>query len=274
VLAVEEDQGAVESGPREVEDGSPTSVQRALQILDCFRTHGPSLGVSQIARLAALPKSTAFRLLTSLSSGGYLVRHGSEYRLAWHVFELGSRAAQLGAGLREAALPWLVELQVKAGFTVHMGVLQDLDVLYVEKIPGRSGPKTPTHVGARVEATCTALGKCLLAHAPEEAVESVLKGPLTRRTRFSIAEPGRLFRQLEQVRVHGMAFDQEESTVGLSCIAAPLLRDGEVWAAISLSGPPSLSANRRARDLVATTAREVSDVYARRADVGISAAAV
>lgn len=250
-----------ECGPDDSDGRSPTSVQRALQILDCFRTDGPVLGVSQIARLAGLPKSTAFRLLNSLSASGYVNREGAEYRLAWHVFELGSRAAQLDVGLREAVLPWLVELQVKTGFTVHMGVLQGRDALYVEKIPGRSGPRTPTFVGARVEATCTALGKSLLAHASEDARAGVLRSPLPRRTRFSIVEPGRLHRQLQKARSECLAFDHEESTIGLGCISAPLLHDGRAWAAISLSGPPSLGANRHARALVASTALKIAELY-------------
>jgi IclR family KDG regulon transcriptional repressor len=250
-----------ERAPGDSDGRTPTSVQRALQILDCFRTDGPVLGVSQIARLAGLPKSTAFRLLNSLSASGYVNREGAEYRLAWHVFELGSRAAQLDVGLREAILPWLVELQMKTGFTVHMGVLQGRDVLYVEKIPGRSGPKTPTYVGARVEVTCTALGKSLLAHASEDARAGVLRSPLPRRTRFSIAEPGRLQRQLQKVRSECLAFDREESTIGLGCISAPLLHDGRAWAAISISGPPSLSANRHAGAMVAGTALKLSELY-------------
>jgi DNA-binding IclR family transcriptional regulator len=214
--------------------------------------------VSQVARLTSLPKSTAFRLLSSLSAAGYLIRQGSQYRLAWHVFELGSRAAQLDAGLREAILPRLVDLQARTGYTVHLGVLQGSDVLYVEKIPGRSGPKTPTRVGARVEATCTAIGKALLAHSSDEARERVLRSRLTRRTPFSVVEPGRLLRQMAQARTDGLAFDREESTVGLTCVASPLLWEGEAWAAISLSGPTSLAGSREARALVPEVARRIS----------------
>jgi len=253
-------------------DNSPTSVERALHILDCFRSEGPLLGVSQIARLTHLPKSTAFRLLNSLSNAGYLVRHGSEYRLARHVFELGSRATQFEPSLREAMLPLLVELQVRTGYTVHLGVLQGTDVLYIEKIPGRSGPQTPTQVGARMHATCTAVGKALLAHGPDKTLEHVLRSPLPRRTAFSVVEPGRLLRQVEQVRTDGLAFDREESALGLTCIAAPLLDGGEAWAAVSLSGPSKLIATRQARTLVSDVGRRLSGAYGAR--VGSATAAV
>src|SRR5947209_19579992 len=63
------------------------SVMKALQLLDAFRGAGPTLGVSEIARRAGVPKSTAFRLLTHLEQGGYVERSGRDYCLGRHLFE-------------------------------------------------------------------------------------------------------------------------------------------------------------------------------------------
>jgi DNA-binding IclR family transcriptional regulator len=239
-----------------------TSVERAFQILDCFRVSGPLLGVSQIARLASLPKSTAFRLLNSLIVSGYVERQGSMYRLGWRVFELGARATHLDPGVRESVLPLLIELQARTGYTVHLGVLQGSEVLYVEKIPGRFGPRTPTAVGTRMQATCSAVGKALLAFSPAACLEQVFASPLTRRTPFSIVEPRRLMSQMDRVKVDGLALDREEVALGLTCLAAPLLHEGRAWAALSLSGPTSLVRSRVAHALVPEVAQKVSAIYA------------
>jgi IclR family KDG regulon transcriptional repressor len=239
-----------------------TSVQRAFQILDCFQVSGPLLGVSQVARLAGLPKSTAFRLLSSLIVSGYVERQGSMYRLGWRVFELGARATHLDPAVRESILPLLVELQVRTGHTVHLGVLHGSDVLYLEKLPGRSGPRTPTSIGTRMPASCAAVGKALLAFSPPECLERVARSPLTRRTAFSITEPRRLVRQVDQVKSDGLAVDKEEVALGLTCLAAPLLYEGQAWAALSVSGSTALVRNRAAHALLPDVAQKLSVIYA------------
>ncbi|MGK5113228.1 IclR family transcriptional regulator [Geodermatophilus sp. CPCC 205506] len=217
--------------------GAPTSVSKALQLLDAFRLAGPSLGVSELARRAGVPKSTAFRLLAYLEQGGYVERTGTDYRLGWRLFELGNRVHHCRPrGLRDLALPYLSELYVSTGNVVHLGVLEGNDVVYLEKIHGHRAVRTPTTVGGRMPAACVGLGKAILAFGDAGTARRVVSAGLERRTPYSIAEPGRFLNELGRVRTNGIAFDREEAALGLTCVAAPILVDGRAVAAISVSG--------------------------------------
>ncbi|MFF2902125.1 IclR family transcriptional regulator [Streptomyces sp. NPDC057966] len=117
------------------------------------------------------------------------------------------------------------------------------DVVYVAKIGGHRQARAPSRTGGRMPLHCTALhctavGKALLAHADHELRQEVLAGPLERRTPHTVVAPGALRRQLRQIAETGVAFEREESTAGLVCVAAPVLGLGnEALAAISVAGP-------------------------------------
>ncbi|WP_300679601.1 IclR family transcriptional regulator [Nocardioides sp.] len=215
-----------------------TSVTKALILLDAFRQVGPVAGVSDLARATGLPKSTAFRLLNQLAANGFLNRNGTDYRLSQHVFELGNSVPMCQPGdLRSIAGPFLSELFAASRTVAHLGVLDDLDVLYLDKIQGRTGAHVPTVVGSRVPASCTALGKAILPFGHRDSIERILQAGLERQTRYSIAAPGLFVSELKQVRERGVAFDREESALGLTSVAAPIIWRGVAIAAISTSGP-------------------------------------
>ena len=218
-------------------DGS-TSVLKALQLMDAFRNGSRLLGVSDLSRRAGIHKSTAFRLLATLERGGYVERVGTKYQLSLRVFEMGNRVELCKpSGLRDVALPFLSELYATVNRTVHLGVLDGGEVLYLEKIHGHRAKRLPTTIGGRMPANCTAIGKAMLAFSDKETVMAVLDQPLTRMTPYSNNHPGRLVSQLHQIQVDGIAHDREEVALGLICVAAPILRRGRAVAAISVSSP-------------------------------------
>jgi IclR family transcriptional regulator, KDG regulon repressor len=213
------------------------AVMKALQLLDAFRGAGPRLGVSAIARRAGVPKSTAFRLLGHLEQGGYVERDGSDYCLGRHLFELGNSVPIcLPHGLRDIAAPHLGQLFTRTQRVVHLAVLDGTDVVYLEKISGPDTVQVGTSVGGRMPAGCASLGKAILAFGGRDAIGHVLNAGLTRRTRYSIADPARFLRELSRVRHEGIAFDREEIQLGLVCAAAPILSEGRAVAAVSVSG--------------------------------------
>lgn len=215
-----------------------TSVKKALRLLDAFRDVGPVAGVSELARLTGFPKSTAFRLLNQLATSGFLERVGTDYSLSGYLFELGNCAPMCDAGgLRSIAGPYLGELFLHGRYVAHLAVLDGTDVLYLDKIQGRSEARVPTRVGARIPASCSALGKSMLPFGHRDAIERILHEGLSVRTRHSIAAPGLFVSELQQVVKHGVAFDREEAALGLTCVAAPVVHRGVAVAAISLSGP-------------------------------------
>lgn len=215
-----------------------TSVlERAFSLLEVFGSDGASVGLAELARRAGLPKATAYRLANQLIELHVLERAGQEYQLGLKLFELGNSVARQRE-LREAALPFMEDLYEATHETIHLGVLDDIEVLYAEKIVGRRTCTVSTALGARKPLYCTGLGKAILAYSSSELLNRVMKGGLIRRTRYTITDPHRLRLELAHTAENGIAYDREEYELGITCVSSPLLnRAGRAWAAISVTGP-------------------------------------
>jgi DNA-binding IclR family transcriptional regulator len=230
---------------------SLSSVGKSLQILNAFGGSGMVLGVSQIAERADIPRSTAHRLLAVLVAHGFVQRHDNRYMLGRLVFELGNQIADARPNsLREKAMPFMVDLYGQTGATVHLGVLDRADVLYIEKIYGHATLPLPSRVGGRVPALCTALGKALIAHGDPAQQRAALEDPIPRLTPQTVVNRGILEKQLEHVRTHGYAVDLAGASTSAQCLAAPILdANNRAAAAISVSFsvtavvPPAVTAH-------------------------------
>jgi DNA-binding IclR family transcriptional regulator len=213
--------------------------------LDAFAGSRAVLGVSELAASAGLPKSTAHRLLSTLVGSGYVRRVGDRYRLSEHAFEMGNTMwACRPGGLRERAIPFMIELAQQTQETVHLAILDGNSVLYLEKLFGHQATPCPTSVGARRPVHCTALGKALLAYSPRSRLT---EGALRRYTPATRTSDEALAHDLERARGDGVAAECEEFRAGLMCVAAPILdrRSGYAIAAISVSTTPGRANLRR-----------------------------
>lgn len=217
------------------------SVSRALRILRCFTPTRTALGVSEIARLLQMHKSTTYRLLVTLERENFLYQvDPGRYALSYTVLELASAVSDSG-GVRAVVLEQLGELVAQTGETAHLAVLDDGEVLYLEKVEGTWSLRMPSAVGRKVPVNCTALGKVLLSGmAPDELEEAVRSRRWAPATQHTVTDPDELARVARRVREDGYAIDREEIELGLLCIAAPIRDDaGEIRAGISISGPMS-----------------------------------
>lgn len=254
---------AGESQASPAESSITASVTKALQLLDVFRDGSAVLGVSEISRLAGVPKSTAFRLLAYLQSAGFVERAGKGYLLGRRLFELGNSVQMCRqGGLREIVIPHLSELFVATGKSVQLGVLEGTDVIYLDKIVARDSVKLPTQVGSRMPASCTAIGKAMLAYSGRPVIGAVLESGLERRTPYSIADPARFLAELRRINHDAVAFDREEVQVGLVCVAAPILHEGRAIGAISVSGRATQFNSLAISTQVRATAIAISRSYA------------
>ncbi|GAA4936839.1 DNA-binding IclR family transcriptional regulator [Nonomuraea thailandensis] len=216
--------------------GEGTLPERIAAILSAFTPGDNLLGVTEIARRTNLPPSTVHRLAADLVSCGLLERHGTGVRLGLRLFELGQRVPRRRV-LREAALPYMADLREATGHTVHLAVLEGREVVYLEILEAPGGPNLPSAVGGRLPAAATGVGKAILAFSPADVLDTVLAAGLPRLTAHTLTMPGLLSRQLETVRDHGVAYDREESRIGVLCAAAPILNEDSIAiAAISASG--------------------------------------
>lgn len=215
----------------------PTVLQRAFTILGAFNSDTHDVGLAELVRRTGLPKTSVYRLANQLVAVGALERRSSgTYRLGLRLFELGSAVVHQRR-LREAALPLMEDLYEATHQTVHLGVLDGAEILYIEKIPGRPASSVRTSVGTRKPLYCTALGKAILAFATADLLSLVARQPLHQYTPYTITTLPRLRKELDQVAQTGVAFDREEYVLGISCVASPMRdRDGYARAALSITG--------------------------------------
>ena len=218
--------------------GSSQSLERGLAILLSFREARPSLGIADLARELGLSRSTTHRYVSTLATLGYLQQDEAtrKYRLGPRVLDLGFSAIN-SMEVRELAAPHLRRLAEETGHTVNMAILDGVDVVYVERLPSPHPEQRrldlDLHVGSRLPAYCTSLGKALLAFQPPELLDRI---ELTRRGPNTVTSKRALAAELEQVRATGLALNNEELAYGLRSIAAPIrARSGEPVAAINLA---------------------------------------
>ncbi|WP_377320519.1 IclR family transcriptional regulator [Pimelobacter simplex] len=242
-----------------------TVLGKAVAILRAFGADDRLLPLAELVRRTGLPKGTVHRVAGDLVHHRLLDKTEHGYRLAGGLFELGMRAATERT-LLEVAMPFLQDLYERTHETVHLGLREGTEVVYVAKIGGHRQARSPSRTGGRMPMHCTAIGKALLAHAEPDVRAAALSGPLPRRTPHTVVAPGLLEQQLDRVRATGLAYEREESTVGLLCVAAPVLDvgSGAVLAALSVTGPVGRFRPEVHENAVRATAAAIAGMLTRR----------
>ena len=232
---------------------------RLLRVLDAFSAEHPELSLSDIARRADLPLTTAHRLVGELLAWGALERDSrGRYRVGLRLWEVAALAPR-GLGLREIAMPFLEDLYEATHENVQLAVLDGTDVVFLERISGRSAVRVLTRVGGRWPAHATGVGLVLLAYAPVETQERYLAGPLAAFTGKTITDPARLRRELAEVRRQGFAVSDGQVTLDALSVAAPVrAADHQVVAALSIVVPMGTTAPATLAPAVRTAALGIS----------------
>lgn len=241
------------------------SLERGLSILSSFNTQRRLLGATELGRALSLSRSTTHRYISTLAALGYLEQDtaSKKYRLGPRVIDLGFSAIN-SMELREVAAPHLQQLSDDTGYTVNMAILDELDIVYVERCrSSRAGQREidlNLHVGARLPAYCTSLGKVLLAWLPEdERAARLQQADLARRGPNTLTSVPELIVELERVAANGFAINNEELAYGLRAIAAPVLtRDGGAAAAINLAVHSSMVSMEELTARLSTTLRNTA----------------
>lgn len=206
---------------------------RALSLLAAFDENHRRLPLSELARRAGMPLTTAHRLVADLLEFGALSRTPEgDYVVGRRLWDIGL-LAPVQTGLREVASPYLHDLYGATRATVHLAVRDGTEVLYVDRLRGNASVPVVSAVGSRLPLHTTGVGKVLLAHAPAE-VERAALADLRAVTRYTITQPGTLRRQLGRVRREGWATTAEEMSLGACSVAVPVVQRDEVVAALGL----------------------------------------
>lgn len=231
---------------------SVQSLERALDLMEALVRADEPLGITELSHSLDLHKSTVYRLLSTLRARGYVAQDGktNNYKPGMKLFEIGS-AIFNKMDLRTQAKPVLESLMRETRETIHLGILDDYEVVYIDKVESSETIRMYSKIGRRVPAHSTSLGKVLLAYSPESTVEQTIqKKGLCRYTATTITDPDEFKQHLAQVRKLGYSVDDEEQEREIRCIAGPVFSyDGQVIAAFSISGPVTRMTPERVRDL-------------------------
>lgn len=240
-----------------------TTLAKGLQVLEAVARAARPCGVSEVARATGLTRSNAHRLLRTLSDLHYL-SHDTEngrYGVAPPLLELGFLAAQ-SLDARAVAHPIMVELARATGENVVMSILDNGDVLSVDRVESSAPVRSYIRIGQRTPSHCTSPGKALLAFADERQV-SAAAAKLVRFTERTIATREDLQAELARVRRAGHAISRGEWRDGVNGIAAPIRnRADHVRAALSVSGPAERFKPARIKALLPLLMAAVAEIGA------------
>lgn len=222
------------------------TVIKALDVMECLAQHARPMTAQEIAKACFMSRPTAYRLLTTLMSRGFVRTDGNyNYLLGTKLLSLGKIVLD-GLDLQDIARPLLHELCTLSNETANLAILDGTEILYIGKeespqtAENRSFVQLRSSIGTRLTVHCSAMGKTLLAYLPLEECLKIINQiiPLKPYTRSTITNPDTLLHELERIRQHGYAIDDREVDEGTRCVAAPVFSNtGRIVASMSIAGP-------------------------------------
>lgn len=215
-------------------------IERMMNLLDVLAQSPDPVSLKQLAAATGLHPSTAHRILASMTTARFVERQdGGTYRLGIRLLELG-HLVKTRINLREVALPHMQQLHEDIGEAINLGMRRDDELVYIERTSsGRSLVRVVYLVGDRAPLHLTSVGKLFLAEDDGEALKQYARRTgLPGKTPHSLTSLPTLEKDLDWVRRHQLAYDNEEAEIGLKCVAAPIRDDeGLLVAGLSVSAP-------------------------------------
>ena len=215
-------------------------LDKSLSVLELLLQKGSPMNMTELSKKLGFYTSTIHRILDTLKHWGYVEQdpHTQKYQLGLKALELGMAKLYQMDLIREAT-PYLKKLVNQCNETVHLGVLEAGEVLYLAKEESSQTIRMCSYVGRRAPLHCTGLGKVLLAHLTEKERKKILgEKVIPRLTKNTLTDKKELEKELDKVREQGFALDREENEKDVRCVAAPIRNyQGEVIAALSISSP-------------------------------------
>jgi DNA-binding IclR family transcriptional regulator len=218
-------------GPRTVK-----AVGLTLDIVEMLQTESEA-GVTEIASELNRSKGTVHSHLATLVENEYAVREDDVYRLSLKFIDISQTIKEELVGY-EIVREELEDLAEQSGELAQFATEEHGRAVYLHKIGSENAVKTASSLGDREYLHCISLGKAMLAHMSKEKVDEIIeKHGLPNYTDQTITTREGLMDELSEIRDRGYAFDREERIEGLRCVSAPVLENGEIFGAISVSGP-------------------------------------
>jgi len=247
-----------------MDDYMVKSVDKACYLMEVVSEYADGVGITELATEVGMYKSTVHRLLTTLMRRGYIEQdtRTGRYKLGYTLLDLGMKLLS-SIDLRREALPYLQALSARADEVVHLALLDQGEIVYIEKVESQNTIRMHSRVGKRVPVHATGLGKAIMAFLPAgESQIMIERYGLVRVTEHTLTDKITFLKSLDETRGAGFAMDIEENEIGICCVAAPILDSNQrAVAACSVSGPSMRMTPTRLAELAP---------YVRQAGVDIS----
>ncbi len=215
------------------------SVDKALKLLDCLAAARKPLSLQEIAQATGWAKSTIYGLLSTMREHAVVEQSKTDgkYRLGVRLFELGSVVGNL-RDIRVLARPYLQNIALQTGESVHIGMLDRGEVMYLDTVDSNMALRVVAEAGMRLPVHCSALGKAMLAYLPEAQVKSILQTHgMPSFTPHTITTQQAMEEELAKIRDNGFSLENGEMRIGMRCVAAPVFdAEGVPSYAIGVTG--------------------------------------
>ncbi|MGH2787805.1 MAG: IclR family transcriptional regulator [Actinomycetota bacterium] len=215
---------------------SVRAVVRVMDILDLLQDSPDGRSLLEVSDALALPRSSAYRYLSTLETRGYVQRDGATGLYRFGLAFLPSHGRHLDV-LAARARPVMEELRDRLGETINLGVLAGNRIVYLEILESNKAVRLAARRGDRDPIHSTALGKAIASRISADSVVAILSAEgMPKRTSKTITDETRYLRELEKVCAQGFALDLGENEEDGRCVAVPF-QNSRLLAAISLSAP-------------------------------------
>ncbi|SCW32480.1 transcriptional regulator, IclR family [Rhizobium mongolense subsp. loessense] len=212
---------------------------KSMALLELVTHAEHPMRFTDILALAGQPRGTLHRQLGHLVEEGLLEFDADgRYAPGLRLLDLASRSWAKNE-FRLIAEPHLRHLQQMSGETVHLGVLRETSIIYLDKIEGQQSVRMYSQIGNASPVYCTGVGKVALSILPDDALEALVRSlSFHSYTPQTLVSAEALLSEVAQIRKAGFAFDREEHEQGIRCVAAPIrMEDGKFAGGVSITGP-------------------------------------
>jgi len=211
------------------------TVSKALEVIELLSNE--RLSSKEIALKLSFHKSSVSRLLSTLAGKNFIkLDKDRKYGIGFAIFEIANRFLKTVEPV-SIAKSYLQKLYEKTKESIHLGVIDRGEIVYLYKIECEHPIRMYSRIGKRVISYCTGLGKAILAHLPEKELDNLIQYiDFKKFTKNTITSRDKLILELKKIREEGIAYDNEEHEEGIICIACPIFNFyGEVIASASVT---------------------------------------
>jgi DNA-binding IclR family transcriptional regulator len=223
----------------DLKTNSVPALEKGMSLIEMLAESQRGLTLSEFVRKSKLPKSTIHCLVLTLERHGYLRQCPRTHRFLFSkkLFTLANRAF-IHVEIRQLAAPYLYNLMLETNLTAHLAVMDQDQVVLIEKVRPLGTYKVASWVGRRMDIHCTGLGKAFIAYLDDSEIDRLINEcRLPKHNENTINTPKALKHHLAEIRRLRYALDDEEDELGLRCVGVPVVgHAGTVLAAVSLCG--------------------------------------